>query len=70
MWVYVSKCKANIYLHKYGTFQSEEKQSFVQFGIVNMNTWNFKHPIKNLTKYDQINNNIKIITKNFCNGKW
>jgi hypothetical protein len=30
-------------------FQSEEKDNYV-IGIANMNAWNFKHPIKNLTK--------------------
>ncbi len=33
MWVDMGKCRANKYLQKYGTFQSEERQLFLQIGI-------------------------------------
>jgi len=42
------------YLVKYGTSQSEEKDNYA-IRIANMNAWNFKHPIKNLTKCNHIN---------------
>ncbi len=43
-----------MYLHKYDTSQSEGKDNYA-IGIANMNARNFKHPIKILTKRNQIN---------------
>jgi hypothetical protein len=43
----------NLFILKFGTLQSEERQLLCTIGVANMNTKDFKHLIKKLKEINQ-----------------